>query len=305
MTDAPREIAVEMMSEIGRDNIGHQPGWVRDAVIALARRALSQAGGELLDKAWENVNALGGDDSSPNDGGYCLAIDRALREIEKLGGRDPLTRSPLEREIASETEWRRGSEVERQVIYRDGTIETEFAPDTPQSVPTCTCSKHPLWDGYDGDCPIHGWFEPVAPDTPQSIPAAGDDELAVRAERDRLQDEINTILEIKDKQVNALVERVSVLESERDKLKEACDGYLAHAANLRGENAKLVERVSVLERALQAIADGIPRPTEGVTIYRKDGKISKHDKCKHDLFMWEGCDECISDFARAALRTSE
>jgi hypothetical protein len=43
--------------------------------------------------------------------------------------------------------------------------------DTPQSVPTCTCSKHPLWDGYDGDCPIHGWFEPVAPDTPQSVPA--------------------------------------------------------------------------------------------------------------------------------------
>jgi hypothetical protein len=38
------------------------------------------------------------------------------------------------------------------------------APDTPQSVPTCTCSKHPLWDGYDGDCPIHGWFEPVAAD---------------------------------------------------------------------------------------------------------------------------------------------
>jgi hypothetical protein len=44
-------------------------------------------------------------------------------------------------------------------------------PDTLQSVPTCTCSKHPLWDGYDGDCPIHGWFEPVAPDTPQSVPA--------------------------------------------------------------------------------------------------------------------------------------
>jgi hypothetical protein len=100
-------------------------------------------------------------------------------------------------------------------------------------------------------------------------------------------------------------EEVTKLIAERDKLKEACDGYLAHAANLRGEHAKLEERVSVLEGALQAIADGIPRPTEGVTIYRKDGKISKHDKCKHDLFMWEGCNECISDFARAALRTSE
>jgi hypothetical protein len=41
-------------------------------------------------------------------------------------------------------------------------------PDTPQSVPACTCSKHPLWDGYDGDCPIHGWFEPATPDAPLS-----------------------------------------------------------------------------------------------------------------------------------------
>jgi hypothetical protein len=46
---------------------------------------------------------------------------------------------------------------QRGILYRS----------TLQSVPTCTCSKHPLWDGYDGDCPIHGWFEPVAPDTPQ------------------------------------------------------------------------------------------------------------------------------------------
>jgi hypothetical protein len=51
----------------------------------------------------------------------------------------------------------------------------------PQSVPTCTCSKHPLWDGYDGDCPIHGWFEPVAPGTPQSVP----EEITIEGERYR------------------------------------------------------------------------------------------------------------------------
>jgi hypothetical protein len=81
--------------------------------------------------------------------------------------------------------------VERELDYSkfERAAKAASLPDTPQSVPTCTCSKHPLWDGYDGDCPIHGWFEPVAPDTPQSVPAAGDDELAVRAERDRLKAE--------------------------------------------------------------------------------------------------------------------
>jgi hypothetical protein len=88
-------------------------------------------------------------------------------------------------------------------------------------------------------------------------------------------------------------------------MREAEDAWREQAHFWEARAALLTERVSVLEGALQAIADGIPRPTEGVTIYRKDGKISKHDKCKHDLFMWEGCDECISDFARAALRTSE
>jgi hypothetical protein len=103
------------------------------------------------------------------------------------------------------------------------------------------------------------------------------------------------------------------LIAERDKLKAMSDtAYGAweecneQRKELRAEWDKLIERVSELEGALQTIIDGIPRPSEGVTIYRSDGKISKHDKCKHGLFMWEGCDECVSDFARAALsRTSE
>jgi cell division protein FtsB len=57
------------------------------------------------------------------------------------------------------------------------------------------------------------------------------------------------------------------LEAERDKLKAeverlrerirfADQDCAAECAGLRGENAKLVERVSVLERALKQIADG-------------------------------------------------
>jgi hypothetical protein len=218
MTDA-REITVEEIAEAewAWDNCFSDDALdvykeTFPRIFALARRALSQAGGEELKWKKRMLDQLNTDSDRPFS-----------ERVYELLGQSPSV--SVEREIASETEWRRGSEVERQVIYRDGTIETEFAPDTPQSVPTCTCSKHPLWDGYDGDCPIHGWFEPVAPDTPQSIPAAGDDELAVRAERDRLQDEINTILEIKDKQVNALVERVSVLEKALRPFAE-CMNYL-------------------------------------------------------------------------------
>jgi hypothetical protein len=86
------------------------------------------------------------------------------------------------------------------------------APDTPQSVLTCTCSKHPLWDGYDGDCPIHGWFEPAAPDTPQSVPA------------DRTMVEVRELYGDDEEGRN----RVVSLLAERDKL-------LAEVAHLKGE----------------------------------------------------------------------
>lgn len=33
----------EMLNEIGRDNIGHQPGWIRDAIIAAAMRDIDEA----------------------------------------------------------------------------------------------------------------------------------------------------------------------------------------------------------------------------------------------------------------------
>jgi uncharacterized protein YukE len=55
-------------------------------------------------------------------------------------------------------------------------------------------------------------------------------------------------------------EEIVRLADERDKLKEACDGYLAHAANLRGENAKLEERISELKQALKQIADPLLSP---------------------------------------------
>jgi len=60
------------------------------------------------------------------------------------------------------------------------------------------------------------------------------------------------------------------------------------------------DRIEQLELALREIAEcNVER--EHVTIFRNDGVLSKHDKCKHDRVMYEDCEHCISDFARAAL----
>ena len=60
-------------------------------------------------------------------------------------------------------------------------------------------------------------------------------------------------------------------------------------------------RVEALERALKRIAEGDePRPV--ATSWFPDGRASKHDKCAHDVWMYEACGNCISDFAAAALK---
>jgi regulator of replication initiation timing len=55
-----------------------------------------------------------------------------------------------------------------------------------------------------------------------------------------------------------VLEETEALIAERDSLKEACDGYLAHAASLRLENASLAERVSELEQVLENIVKDAP-----------------------------------------------
>jgi chromosome segregation ATPase len=129
---------------------------------------------------------------------------------------------------------------------------------------------------------------------------------AYRTERDKLkEDDLNNQLRIAD-----LVERVSKLKEEVERLRErvrfadqdcaaecaglrgeverlteACDGYLGHAAGLRAENAKLVERVSELELALEKIIE-----RNQVDSYKADDPI----------------DGPLAKIARAALsRTSE
>ena len=67
------------------------------------------------------------------------------------------------------------------------------------------------------------------------------------------------------------------------------------------EAADEIER---LREALRMIADGdVPR--QHVIRWRQDGQLSKHDKCPHDKWMYDDCDECVASFARAALGEKE
>jgi hypothetical protein len=55
-----------------------------------------------------------------------------------------------------------------------------------------------------------------------------------------------------------------------------------------------------LREALRTIADG-DTPREHAIVYRSDGVHSKHDKCKHGAWMYDGCEDCVAEYARAAL----
>ena len=74
-----------------------------------------------------------------------------------------------------------------------------------------------------------------------------------------------------------------------------------------GYDAGLSESADEIERlreALRKIADGdVPR--QHVLIWRTDGQYSKHDKCPHDKWMYDDCDECVASFARTALGEKE
>lgn len=45
-----------------------------------------------------------------------------------------------------------------------------------------------------------------------------------------------------------------------------------------------------MKRAAEIIRDGVERPVS--VAYRMDGKPSKNDKCPHDFYVYEDCEEC-------------
>ena len=84
---------------------------------------------------------------------------------------------------------------------------------------------------------------------------------------------------------------------ERDGCETGCGHSKICMCALAEDMADEIER---LREALRVIADG-DAPREHAIIYRSDGVHSKHDKCKHGAWMYDGCEDCVTEYARAAL----
>ena len=66
----------------------------------------------------------------------------------------------------------------------------------------------------------------------------------------------------------------------------------------------LETEIERLREALRVIADG-DAPRDHAIIYRSDGVHSKHDRCRHGAWMYDGCEDCVTEYARAALGEGE
>ena len=93
-----------------------------------------------------------------------------------------------------------------------------------------------------------------------------------------------------------------------DTLRDGCDCGSAKAECPAKEACQdafdAADEIERLREALRMIADGdVPR--QHVVRWRQDGQLSKHDKCPHDKWMYDDCDECVASFARTALGEKE
>jgi hypothetical protein len=74
----------------------------------------------------------------------------------------------------------------------------------------------------------------------------------------------------------------------------------AEVLRLTEANAALAEELARVRGVLlQVVECDTPRIVQEV--FRTDGQPSKHDRCPHDLAMYEDCAGCVGDYARAAL----
>jgi hypothetical protein len=80
-------------------------------------------------------------------------------------------------------------------------------------------------------------------------------------------------------------------------LRAASRGETVMCSEMKAYIADEIER---LREALRTIADG-DTPREHAIVYRSDGVHSKHDKCRHGAWMYDGCEDCVTEYARAAL----
>lgn len=64
------------------------------------------------------------------------------------------------------------------------------------------------------------------------------------------------------------------------------------------------------EEKLEYLRNGIRKYLDGdagfpvETFYTNPTSPSKHDKCKHGRYRWEGCEACTDDYLEELLRES-
>ncbi len=56
-----------------------------------------------------------------------------------------------------------------------------------------------------------------------------------------------------------------------------------------------------LREGIQAFIDGSADTMPRDTIWRKDGVHSKHDKCPHGQWMYDGCENCADVYFQRLL----
>ncbi len=87
---------------------------------------------------------------------------------------------------------------------------------------------------------------------------------------------------------------------------EQLEARLRRASSARQGDPILLRAADTLKRyreALQRIEEGdVPRPIG--KHWRADCKPTKHDRCVHDVWMYEDCGECVSAYIRQALSDS-
>lgn len=89
-----------------------------------------------------------------------------------------------------------------------------------------------------------------------------------------------------------------------ERLRSPANVFYEYAADNGAFLREAADEIERLREALRMIADGdVPR--QHVIRWRQDGQLSKHDKCPHDKWMYDDCDECVASFARAALGEKE
>ena len=78
------------------------------------------------------------------------------------------------------------------------------------------------------------------------------------------------------------------------------DQVLAELADVRARLDAAERARDGFEVAIRAVVSG-DMPRKVASVWADDQRPSKHDRCEHNMFMYETCGSCIDEFLTGAL----